>query len=251
MSDETTEVARDELIRGAGALIIIPTYNEVVNITALLEDLHELVPLAHVLIVDDASPDGTGEVADNLAARDERVHTLHRPGKLGLGTAYVQGFRWALEREEYRRICEMDADFSHQPKQLPDLLAKSAEVDLVLGSRYIAGGGIENWTPLRRLVSRGGTLYARTILGIQIRDLTGGFKVFNRRVLEAIELDTVRSNGYAFQIEMTYRALCKGFAVAEVPILFVDRLGGKSKMSTGVFREAVFMVWWLRMAKVE
>ena len=175
-----------------------------------------------------------------------RLFLLRRAGKLGLGTAYIAGFRWALARS-YRRILEMDADFSHNPRYLPDLLAAAEEADLVLGSRYVPGGGVKNWGFWRRFLSRGGSLYARVLLGLPYQDLTGGFKCFRREVLETLDLGAVRSNGYSFQIELTYRAHCKGFKIKEVPIVFEDREVGKSKMSKHIFLEAVLMVWKLRM----
>ncbi len=228
-------------------LIIVPTYNERENIAALLERVFEHLPEAHVLFVDDNSPDGTGELADELAARDDRVQVMHRPGKMGLGTAYVAGFRHGLARD-YEYLFEMDADFSHDPKYLPGMLALARDgADLVLGSRNIPGGGTENWAPWRKVLSRGGSTYARTVLGVGVNDLTGGFKCFRRRVLETLDLDAVRSEGYSFQIEMTYRAVRKGFTVKETPIIFVDRREGQSKMSRDIFLEAIWMVWKLRL----
>ena len=228
-------------------LIIVPTYNERENIESLLDRVFEQLPTAHVLIVDDNSPDGTGELADELSRADDRVQVMHRSGKMGLGTAYVAGFRYGLARE-YQYLFEMDADFSHDPKYLPGMLAMArGGVDLVLGSRYMPGGGTENWAPWRKILSRGGSTYARTVLGVEVRDLTGGFKCFRRRVLEALDLDAVRSEGYSFQIEMTYRAVCKGFTVGETPIVFVDRREGQSKMSRDIFLEAIWMVWKLRL----
>lgn len=227
-------------------LIIIPTYNESENLPLLLEAIFELQPEVHVLVVDDNSPDGTGELADRLSAEDDRVHVLHREGKLGLGTAYIAGFRWALERD-YQRVFEMDADFSHQPKYLQDFLNASEEADLVLGCRYIQGGGTEGWGALRQMISRGGNLYARAVLWLPFRDLTGGFKCFRREVLEAIDLDTIRSTGYAFQIELSYRAHKRGFKIAEVPIIFPDRTRGESKMSGSIVHEAMLNVIKLRL----
>ena len=226
-------------------LIIIPTYNESENLPLLLDAVFELQPEVHILVVDDNSPDGTGDLADKLAAEDERVHVLHREGKLGLGTAYIAGFRWALERD-YQRIFEMDADFSHQPKYLKDFLKASEEADLVLGCRYIKGGGTEGWGPLRQLISRGGNLYARAVLWLPFHDLTGGFKCFRREVLESIDLGTIRSTGYAFQIELSYRAHKRGFKIAEVPIVFPDRTRGESKMSGSIVHEAMLNVIKLR-----
>ncbi len=232
----------------AGHLIIIPTYNERENLEQLLERITLTDPVAHILIVDDNSPDRTYEIVESLMQTkyQGRLFLLKRAGKLGLGTAYIAGFKWALARD-YEYIFEMDADFSHDPKYLPDFLAAVQTNDLVLGSRYVPGGGVKNWGFLRKLISRGGSLYARTILGLQLRDLTGGFKCFRREVLAAINLDEVKSNGYSFQIEMTYRAFRKGFRIAETPIVFEDRTAGKSKMSRKIFLEAVLMVWRLRL----
>ena len=229
-------------------LIIIPTYNERENIESLLELITRTDPAAHMLIVDDNSPDRTFEVVEGLmqSRYPDRLFLLKRAGKLGLGTAYIAGFKWALARD-YDYIFEMDADFSHDPKYLPDFLAAIQTHDVVLGSRYVPGGGVKNWGLLRKFISRGGSLYARTILGLSLRDLTGGFKCFRREVLQAIDLDAVKSNGYSFQIEMTYRAQALGFRIIETPIIFEDRTAGKSKMSRKIFLEAVLMVWKLRM----
>ena len=229
-------------------LIIIPTYNERENIESLLELITRTDPAAHMLIVDDNSPDRTFEVVEGLmqSRYPDRLFLLKRAGKLGLGTAYIAGFKWALVRD-YDYIFEMDADFSHDPKYLPDFLAAIQTHDVVLGSRYVPGGGVKNWGLLRKFISRGGSLYARTILGLSLRDLTGGFKCFRREVLQAIDLDAVKSNGYSFQIEMTYRAQALGFRIVETPIVFEDRTAGKSKMSRKIFLEAVLMVWKLRM----
>lgn len=232
----------------AKALVIVPTYDESENLPLLLDAIFEVEPALHVLVVDDASPDGTGEIADARAARDERVHVLHRAGKQGLGTAYIAGFRWALERD-YPRVFEMDADFSHQPKYIPDFLRASDEADLVLGTRYIRGGGTEGWGPARQLISRAGNIYARTVLGLPFHDLTGGFKCFRREVLASLDLDAVRSEGYAFQIELTYRAHRKGFRIVEVPIVFPDRTRGKSKMSGNIVREAMINVLRMRLER--
>jgi dolichol-phosphate mannosyltransferase len=227
-------------------LVIVPTYNERDNLPAIISAIHEHLPQADVLVVDDASPDGTGKIADELKSRDKRLDVIHRAGKQGLGTAYVAGFKHALARG-YDYIFEMDCDFSHDPKYLPELYAAAdGGADLALGSRYVDGGGTVNWGPARKLISKGGSLYARTILGVPIHDLTGGFKCFRRRVLEAIDLDAVAAQGYGFQIEMTYRALKLGFRVVEVPIVFVDRRVGQSKMSKRIFVEALTLVWKLR-----
>jgi dolichol-phosphate mannosyltransferase len=228
-------------------LVIVPTYNERDNLPQIVSAVHRELPEADLLIVDDASPDGTGQLADQLAATDAKVTVLHRAGKLGLGTAYIAGFKQALARN-YEFVFEMDCDFSHDPKYLPLLLERArAGADLVLGSRYVDGGGTVNWGPVRKLISRGGSLYARTILGVGVRDLTGGFKCFRRRVLEALDLDSVSAQGYGFQIELTYRTLRQGFAVEEVPIVFVDRRVGQSKMSKKIFLEALTLVWKLRL----
>jgi len=227
-------------------LVVTPTYNERDNLETFVRSVHDVLPEAHVLVVDDASPDGTGDIADGLSAGDPRVRVLHRPGKLGIGSAYLDGFRLGLG-EGYDVICEMDTDLSHDPKYLPAFLRAIEDgADLVIGSRNITGGSVAGWGPGRHFISKGGSLYARTILGLGVRDLTSGFKAFRREVLEAIDLDRVRSEGYSFQIELTYRALLRGFRVTEVPIVFVDRRAGKSKMSRRIFLEAVRMVWKLR-----
>jgi dolichol-phosphate mannosyltransferase len=225
------------------ACVVLPTYNERENVPQIVPAILAASAALDVLVVDDNSPDGTGALADEIARRDSRVRVLHRPRKEGLGRAYLAGFAEAL-RAGYGRIVEMDADFSHDPGRLPVLLGTDA--DLVLGSRYVAGGGTVNWGPGRRLLSRGGSFYARTILGLPIRDLTGGFKCFRRKVLEGLDLASVRSSGYAFQIELTYRAIRRGFKVVEVPITFVDRRVGKSKMSRRIVAEALWMVWKIR-----
>lgn len=225
------------------ACVVLPTYNERENLPLIVPAILDASEKLDVLVVDDNSPDGSGGIADELAARERRVRVLHRPRKEGLGRAYLAGFERALEGG-YGKVLEMDADFSHDPACLPVLLATDA--DLVLGSRYVPGGGTVNWGLGRRLLSRGGSLYARAILGVPVRDLTGGFKCFRRRTLQALDLGSVRSNGYAFQIELTYRAIRRGFKVVEVPITFVDRRVGKSKMSRRIVAEALFMVWKMR-----
>jgi dolichol-phosphate mannosyltransferase len=231
------------------ALVCIPTYNEKDNLEPIVKAVLAAEPRVDVLVVDDNSPDGTGRLADELARAEPRVRVLHRQAKEGLGKAYLHAFQWALEHG-YAYVIEMDADFSHDPKYLPTLLDQAqAGADLVLGSRYVGGGGTVNWGVGRKILSRGGSLYARTSLGIRIRDLTGGFKCFNRRVLESIDLGSVRSSGYAFQIELTYRTLKKGFQVREVPIVFEDRRVGQSKMSRKIFLEGLTMVWKLRLAR--
>jgi dolichol-phosphate mannosyltransferase len=232
---------------GERALVIIPTYNERQNIERLVEQVLGQDSRLEVLIVDDNSPDGTGSLADELAAGSERVHALHRPRKMGLGTAYLAGFRWALERPVYGYVFEMDADFSHDPKHLPEFLAAVENADLVLGSRYRHGKvTVVNWPMGRLLLSYFANIYARAVTGLPLFDATGGFKCFRREVLEAIDLQAVRSNGYAFQIEMSFRAWRQGFRIAEIPIVFVDRTEGESKMSKSIVREAVWMVWRLR-----
>jgi dolichol-phosphate mannosyltransferase len=229
-------------------LIIMPTYNERENLGAIVPEVRRHLPEADLLVIDDGSPDGTGQLADELAAKDSHIKVMHRAGKLGLGTAYVAGFKRALA-EGYEYVFEMDADFSHDPRYLPELLKTVREdgADVAVGSRYVSGGGTRNWGIGRKIISRGGSLYARTILGVHIRDLTGGFQCFRRRVLESLDLDRVGSAGYSFQIEMKFRSLRKGFRVVEVPIVFVDRKVGKSKMSRQIFLEALARVWLLRL----
>ncbi|HVE87731.1 MAG TPA: polyprenol monophosphomannose synthase [Myxococcales bacterium] len=228
------------------ALVCIPTYNERENVEAITRAALAADARVDVLVVDDNSPDGTGKLADEIAAAQGRVHVLHREKKEGLGRAYLAAFRWALEHE-YRYVLEMDADFSHDPRYLPRLLDEAERgADLVIGSRYVEGGGTVNWGIGRQVISRGGSLYARTILGVGVRDLTAGFKCFRRRVLESIDLGAVTSSGYGFQIELTYRTLQKGFQVSEVPIVFEDRRVGHSKMSRKIFLEALWKVWKLR-----
>jgi len=230
--------------------VVIPTYNEAANIEGIVPataaELERLVPDSHqILVVDDNSPDGTGAIADRLAEASPRVEVLHRAAKTGLGHAYLAGFARALAGGA-ELVIEMDADFSHDPRYLEPMLEAARDADLVLGSRYVPGGGVEDWGIIRRLISRGGGFYARTILGVPVRDLTGGFKCIHRRVLEAIELETVRAEGYVFQIEVTYRALLAGFRVVEVPIVFRDRRVGTSKMSTTIALEAMWAVPLLR-----
>lgn len=237
---------RGSLASGEHALVIVPTYNESENIGKIVPRILAQDPRFDVLIVDDNSPDGTGQIADELAAADARVHVLHRAGKEGLGRAYLAGFAWALERE-YGFIFEMDADFSHDPAHLPEFLAAVQDADVVLGSRYRDGKvTVVNWPMSRLMLSYGANIYARAVTGIHLGDATGGFKCFRRQVLEAIPLNDVRSNGYAFQIEMSFRAWKRGFRIAEIPIVFHDRTEGESKMSKGIVREAILMVWRLR-----
>jgi dolichol-phosphate mannosyltransferase len=228
------------------ALVCIPTYNERENLEGIVQAVLAADARTEVLVVDDNSPDGTGGLADALCAREPRVHVLHRAKKEGLGRAYLAAFGWALARP-YAYVVEMDADWSHPPRYLPELLDRAeAGADLVLGSRYVPGGGTVNWGWLRRFISQGGSLYARVVLGLAVRDLTGGFKCFRRRVLESIDLAAVHSTGYAFQIELTYRTLRNGFRVEEMPIVFEDRRVGQSKMSRRIVVEALTMVWKLR-----
>ena len=228
------------------ALVVIPTYNERVNLSLIVPQILHQDPRIDVLVVDDNSPDGTGRLADELAAADSRVHVLHRPAKAGLGKAYIAGFRWALERD-YEFIIEMDADFSHDPKYLTDLLRAIEGADLVIGSRYRTGVNVINWPISRLLLSLGANQYARWVTGLPLSDSTGGFKCFRRKVLASIDLERVRSNGYSFQIEMSFRAWKKGFRLKEVPIVFTDRVEGQSKMNKRIVREAIWMVWWLRL----
>jgi len=229
------------------ALVVIPTYNEAGNVPSIVPQVLAQDPRLEILVVDDNSPDGTGQLAAAIAAREPRVHVLHREGKLGLGTAYLTGFRWALDRG-YDYVFEMDADFSHDPEHLKQFLKAIEEADLVLGSRYLGGKvTIVNWPMPRLLLSYCANVYARWVTGLRIWDLTGGFKCFRRRVLEAIDLPRVRSNGYAFQIEMSVRAWRKGFTLKEIPIVFVDRTEGQSKMNKTIVREAVWMVPRLRL----
>ncbi len=228
------------------ALIIFPTYNERDNIEKIVHAVLPLDPRINVLIVDDNSPDGTGEIADKLAADESKVNVLHRQNKEGLGRAYIAGFKWAIERE-YDFIFEMDADFSHGPEYIKDFLREIAEHDLVIGSRYITGVNVINWPIGRLLLSYYANVYTRIITGVPLRDATGGFKCFRREVLEKIDLDQVKASGYSFQIEMSMRAWKKGFRLKEIPIVFVDRVAGTSKMSKKIMREAIWMVWLLRL----
>jgi dolichol-phosphate mannosyltransferase len=231
--------------------VIVPTYNERDNLETLVSSmLHELERVASdhtVLVVDDSSPDGTGELAERIAERDPRVRVLHHQEKRGLGRAYLAGFRRALE-DGAELLIEMDADFSHDPSYLPVLIEAADDADLVIGSRYVPGGGVRGWGLTRAAISRAGCWYARTVLGVDVNDLTGGFKCVRRKLLEEIDLDSMRSEGYSFQIEVTYRALQKGFRVKEVPIVFVERRNGESKMSKQIVLEAILMVPRLRLA---
>jgi dolichol-phosphate mannosyltransferase len=228
------------------ALVIVPTYNERENIARLVDRVLSQDPRLDILVVDDGSPDGTAGIVNEIIAGEPRVHILCRPKKMGLGTAYLAGFRWALERG-YDCVFEMDADFSHDPNHLPEFLTAIQGADLVLGSRYRDGRvTVVNWPITRLLLSYFANVYARFVTGLNVWDATGGFKCFRRRVLEAIDLEAVRSNGYAFQIEMSVRASKRGFRIVEIPIVFVDRTEGTSKMSKAIVREAIWMVWRLR-----
>lgn len=231
-------------------LIIVPTYNERENVTEVTARFLAALPEADLLFVDDNSPDGTGDLLDEIAAANPRVNVLHREGKLGLGTAYLDGFRWGLGRG-YGYLFEMDADFSHDPRYLPEMYRLAAEgADMVVGSRYVEGGGTVNWGIGRQVISRGGGLYARSVLGVKVRDLTSGFVCYRRETLERLDLDAVGSNGYSFQIEMKYRVLRKGMQIVETPIVFEDRRVGQSKMSRAIFMEALIMVWKLRLSGI-
>ena len=222
-------------------LVIIPTYNEAENIEPIVSRLRDAIPEADVLVADDNSPDGTGELADKVAANDDQVHVLHRKGKEGLGAAYIAGFRWGIERG-YGVLVEHDADGSHQPEQLPRLLTALREADLVLGSRYVKGGAVQNWPKSREILSRGGNIYTRLALGLPLKDATGGYRAFRRATLEGIGLDEVASAGYCFQVDLAWRAVKAGFRVVEVPITFVERERGQSKMSQAIVIEAMARV---------
>ncbi|MFC1563942.1 polyprenol monophosphomannose synthase [candidate division KSB1 bacterium] len=226
-------------------LVIIPTFNEITNINKIVNAVLSQSETLDVLVVDDNSPDGTGQAVRDMQKDNSRIHLIEREGKMGLGTAYIAGFNFAIENK-FDFIFEMDADFSHNPAEIPNFLESIREYDLVLGSRYIQGVNVVNW-PLRRLIlSYGANLYTRIITGLSVRDATGGYKCFRREVLEAIDLDKIHSNGYTFQIEMTYKAWKKGFRIKEIPIVFIDRVQGQSKMSRKIIVEAIFMVWKLR-----
>ncbi len=231
------------------ALVLLPTYNEKDNVEKITGQIVAVDPRIEVLIIDDNSPDGTGQIADRLAAANPRVKVLHRPGKQGLGRAYIAGFHYGIEHK-YDYILEMDADFSHQPKYLADHLKNIQSCDLSLGSRYIKGGGVENWPKTRWAISYFANLYSRVVTGLPVRDATGGFKCFRRAVLESLDLDAIRSNGYSFQIEVSYRAWLKGFVIREFPIIFVEREAGHSKFSKKIIYEAVFMVLYLGLKSI-
>ena len=231
------------------ALVIIPTYNEKDNVRRLVETVLAQSPTVDVLVVDDNSPDGTAQIVEGMQREKPRIHLMKRAGKLGLGTAYIAGFKWGLARN-YDFLMEMDADFSHDPTEIPNFLEAIETADVVLGSRYKNGVRVVNW-PLKRLVlSKGASLYVRVITGLQVMDPTGGYKCFRRAVLESMDLDRIRSNGYAFQIEMTYKAWMKGYRIVEIPITFTDRYAGQSKMSGAIVREALWMVWALTLSHV-
>ncbi|HHM02029.1 MAG TPA: polyprenol monophosphomannose synthase [Caldithrix abyssi] len=237
------------MVDASKALIIIPTYNESENIGPLVEAIHRYQPEAHILFVDDNSPDGTADLIREIQQNDPLIHLLSRPGKMGLGSAYLAGFKYGLSRG-YEFIFEMDADFSHDPKEIPAFLRNIEHNDLVLGSRYIKGVNVVNW-PLRRLLlSYFANVYSRLATGLPIQDATGGFKCFRREVLENIDFDAIKSNGYAFQIELTFRAWKKGFRIKEIPIIFIDRVAGVSKLSKSIMWEAIFLVWKLRFASM-
>lgn len=227
-------------------LVIIPTYNEATNLPLIVPQVLKQDSRIEVLVVDDNSPDGTGDIVDRMAQSESRIHALHRQAKEGLGRAYLAGFKWGLGHH-FDAMFEMDADFSHDPSFIPSFLKALEDADLVLGSRYATGVNVINWPISRLLLSLAANLYARIVTGLPLSDSTGGFKCFRRVVLEAIDLDDVRSNGYAFQIEMSFRAWRKGFRLKEIPIIFHDRVEGHSKMSKRIVREAIWMVWWLRL----
>lgn len=230
-------------------LVVTPTYNEAENIRALIESVLAQNPNIEMLVVDDNSPDGTASIVKEFMKNNPKIHLIERSGKMGLGTAYVVGFKYALENN-FDYIIEMDADFSHDPKEIPSMLKKIEQYDVVLGSRYIDGIRILNWPISRLILSYGASLYTRWITGLPIKDTTGGFKCFRRRVLESINLDEIRSNGYAFQIEMNFKAWKKGFTIVEHPIIFADRTQGKSKMSRKIVIEAIFLVWKLKFQSI-
>jgi dolichol-phosphate mannosyltransferase len=232
------------------ALVVVPTYNERENIERLVGALLALPVDLHVLVVDDSSPDGTGRLVEEWSAREPRLHVLHRPGKLGLGGAYITGFKWALAHTDARCIFEMDADFSHDPAAIPLFLDRIRDADLVIGSRYAQGVTVINWPLSRLILSISANSYTRIVTGMPIHDATGGFKCFRREVLAALPLDSIKSDGYSFQIEMNFHVWKRGLRIVEMPIVFTDRLVGKSKMSRRIIWEAVFLVWKLRMASI-
>jgi dolichol-phosphate mannosyltransferase len=240
------------MVQGSGAqaqpvLVVVPTYNERDNLAPIISRLRTAVPSVDVLVVDDGSPDGTGELADKLAADDDQVHVLHRTEKAGLGAAYIAGFRWGMARD-YQVLVEMDADGSHAPEDLPRLLDALTDADLVIGSRYVPGGRVVNWPRSREVLSRGGNIYSKLALGVRINDITAGYRAYRRRVLEKLELDDVASHGYCFQVDLTWRTVRAGFTIVEVPITFTEREIGTSKMSGNIVREALLRVtqWGLK-----
>ncbi|WP_051721053.1 MULTISPECIES: polyprenol monophosphomannose synthase [Actinomycetes] len=254
--EHNSQAARPVGADGAGTLVIIPTFNEIENLPLIVKRVHAAQPAVHILIVDDSSPDGTGELADKLASTDgaDRIHVMHRTVKDGLGAAYIAGFKWGLARD-YTVLVEMDADGSHAPEQLHRLLDRLNEgADLVIGSRYVPGGTVVNWPRRREILSRGGNVYSRLALGVKIKDITGGFRAYRRHVLETLDLSSIESHGYCFQVDLGWRTVQAGFDVAEVPITFTERELGESKMSGSIVREAAFKVprWGLthRMAKL-
>jgi dolichol-phosphate mannosyltransferase len=228
------------------ALIVVPTYNEMENIEEIIRVVLAQGDDIDILVVDDNSPDGTGEIVDRLAASEPRIHVIHREGKLGLGSAYIAGFKWALANTDTQFVFEMDADFSHDPNAIPEFLEKVKDMDLVIGSRYLHGITVINWPLSRLILSYGANVYTHIITGLPLKDSTGGFKCFRRETLEQLPLDTIRSDGYSFQIEMNFFCWKKGFRIVEMPILFTDRRVGISKMSRKIIWEAMFMVWRLR-----
>lgn len=236
-------------MKNANILIIIPTYNERENIVLIVPEVKKVLPGVHILVVDDSSPDGTGACVKQMAAAFDGLFLLTRPKKEGLGRAYISGFKWALERS-YEFIFEMDADFSHDPRYLPDFVTAVDTADLVLGSRYLTGVNVVNWPLCRLIISYGGNLYARLVTGLPVRDCTGGFKCFRRKVLESINFDRISVSGYSFQIEMTWLAWKKGYRIKEIPIIFVDRKRGKSKMSMRIIGEGLLLIWRLRVASL-
>ena len=245
------ETPRVGLAVGRGVCVVLPTYNERENLEPIAAAILEALPEAQLLVVDDNSPDGTGQLADTLAATDPRIQVLHRAGKEGLGVAYRHGFRWALDRPDVRAVVQMDADFSHDPADLPRLVAPlMLDSDLTLGTRWIRGGGTVGWPRRRRLISRAGTIFARTVLLLPYRDLTGGFKAWRRELLEAIRLREANATGYGFQIEMTWWAHRRGARIQQVPIIFRERVAGRSKMSGGIVREALLVVVRLRLGAI-
>jgi len=229
-------------------IVIIPTYNEKQNLSLLVKKIKEYLPLTEVLIIDDNSPDGTGELADDLSRECPWIGVIHRPRKPGLGTAYIQGFKFALEHN-YEYIFTMDADFSHNPEYLPHFEQQLKKYDFVVGSRYVAGGGVQNWSLHRKLISSVGNFYARTITGISVNDCTSGFIGFRREVIKSLPLDKIHSEGYSFLIEIKFRSICNGFTFTELPIIFADRISGKSKISKKIIFEAMWMVWKLCFEK--